>query len=468
MYQLSRAIRWAYLQKLIGSASLRRPLADPINFWRLFVDYNAGVPRQTERLLIVLVLLAAAWLRIDRLDSVPPGWRDDEVVETTVHAALILKGHWVLFFPQAEGHEPLYHYLSAALISAAGDSLVVVRLLSAFFGLLSVAALYRLARRLFGAPVALVAATALAVSFWGLMYARFKLRQVGMVAPMLLAFDFFWRACDPTAAGRRRAGLWAAVWLSAGLYTYYAARALPLILLALAVYLFVFHRDQMRGAWRPLALTAGVTLALVAPLAVAIAVTPQSQARLSEVGAPLADLLHGDPGYMLRNTVETLAMPAFTGDPEFLYNIPGRPLFEPLGAALFGLGLLLAAWRWRQTRYAFVLLWLVGGLAPAFVSTPSASLGHTIAAQPVVYLLPALAVVDLGGWLRARLGGARGFVRPGAGGYFSGRSGRARSDGLFRALAGAAAGALALSRRPARGCGSVTPPAAGQRSGPGL
>ena len=75
-------------------------------------------------------------------------------------------------------------------ISGAGESLVVVRLLSVFFGLLSVAALYRLARRLFGAPVGVLAAAALAVSFWGLMYSRFKLRQVSMVAPMLLAFDF--------------------------------------------------------------------------------------------------------------------------------------------------------------------------------------------------------------------------------------------------------------------------------------
>jgi len=349
--------------------------------------------------------LGAAWLRVYRLDNVPPGWRDDEVVETTVHAALIQQGHWVLFFPQAEGHEPLYHYLSAAWITLAGSSLFIVRLLSAFLGLLSVAALYRLARSLFGAPVALVAAAALAASFWSLMYSRFKLRQVGMLAPMLLAFYFFFRVLRPRGglrAQRRDAAL-AALWLSASLYTYYAARALPAILLALALYLFVFHRAALRGAWRPLALGAGATLLLVAPLAVAIALTPQAQARLSVVGAPLAGLLRGDPGYALRNTAQTLAMPAFTGDPEYLYNIPGRPVFGPLGAALFALGLMLAAWRWRQPRYAFLLLWLVGGLAPAFVSTPAASLGHTIAAQPAFYLLPAVAVIELGGWVSRML-----------------------------------------------------------------
>ncbi len=349
--------------------------------------------------------MGAAWLRITQLDSVPPGWRDDEVVETTVHAALIRQGHWVLFFPQAEGHEPLYHYLSAAWITVAGQSLFVVRLLSAFLGLLSVAALYRLARGWFGAPVALVAAAALAASFWGLMYSRFKLRQVGTVAPMLLAFYFLFRVLRANACprARQRDAVLAALCLSASLYTYYAARAIPLIWLALAVYLLVYHRAAMRGRWRPLALMAGVTLALAAPLAIAIALTPQSQTRLSVVGAPLVDLLRGDPRYLLRNAAQTLAMPAFTGDPEYLYNIPGRPVFEPLGAALMGLGLALAVWRWRQPRYAALVVWLLGGLAPAFASTPAASLGHTIVAQPVFYLLPALAVVELGAWARRGL-----------------------------------------------------------------
>ena len=363
------------------------------------------MPRRIEWPLILLILLAAAWLRVVRLDGVPPGWRDDEVVETTVHAALIQQGQWPLFFPQAEGHEPFYHYLSAGWIALAGQSLLIVRLLSVFLGLLSVAALYRLARYLFGAPVALVAAAALAVSFWGLMYSRFKLRQVGMLAPMLLAFLFLFRALNDRAGGaraRRRDALLAALWLSASLYTYYAARAIPVFLAALAAYLFIWHRDSFRAGWRPLALMLGLTTALVAPLAVAIAVTPAGQARLSVVGAPLADLLRGDPGYMLRNTAETLAMPAFTGDSEYLYNIPGRPVFEPAGAALFALGLLLAAWHWREPRYAFLMIWLFGGLAPAFLSTPSASLGHTIAAQPVVYLFPAVAVVALGAWAARR------------------------------------------------------------------
>lgn len=387
-----------------------------------------GVSPRTQWWLVLLVLLAAAWARVYRLDSVPPGWRDDEVVETTVHAPLAAQT-LTLFFPQAEGHEPLYHYLSAGWIAAAGDSLFSVRLLSAYLGLLSVAALYRLARALFGGPVALLAAAGLALSFWGLMYARFKLRHVSEVGPMLLCFYYLWAALKPSLSGARpaaaagrsdlaaasirlpaplgpgvrasqRAALWAGVWLAVSLYTYFAARAVPVILAAFALYLFLAHRPLFAARWRALALTAAVAAALTLPLAVAIAATPGGEARLAVVGQPLMALLRGDLGPALQNTLGTLGMFAFTGDPELLYNIPGRAVFGWGGALLFTAGLAVALWRWRDPRYAFCLLWLGGGLAPAFVSVPAASLGHTIAAQPVVYLFPALAVAALG---RSRL-----------------------------------------------------------------
>jgi 4-amino-4-deoxy-L-arabinose transferase-like glycosyltransferase len=360
------------------------------------------VPRRTEWLLLILILLAAAWARVYRLGDIPPGWRDDEIVETTVHAALVQQGHWLLFFPQAEGHEPLYHYLSAGWITALGQSLFSVRLLSALLGLLSVAALHRLARAMFGTPAALIAAAALAVSFWALMYARFKLRQVSELAPMLLAFYFFWRALRSAAKDVWRPAALSALFLALSLYTYYAARGAPLLLAAFGIYLLVFHRHLLRARWRPLVLAAGASVVLVIPLAVAIAVTPQGEARLAVVGAPLAELLRGDPRAVIGNVVQTLGMPFATGDPEFLYNIPGRPVFEPLGAALFGAGLLLSLWRWRRPEYTFLVLWLVVGLAPAFVSTPAASLGHTITAQPVVYLVPAVALTALGGLAAGR------------------------------------------------------------------
>jgi hypothetical protein len=89
---------------------------------------------------------------------------------------------------------------------------------------------------------------------------------------------------------------------------------------------------------------------------------------------------------------------SLNGDPEWLYNISGRPVFDPVTAIPFYGGVILALARWRRPEYGFILLWLAIGIAPAMPSWPPGSLGHTIAAQPVAFLFPALAL----GWLWAR------------------------------------------------------------------
>ena len=149
-----------------------------------------------------------------------------------------------------------------------------MRLLSVFFGLFSLAALYCLARKLFGVAPALIATLALSVSFWSLMYSRFKLRHISEVGLMLLTFYFFMpqtvRCAAPlreNAAHLTRRALFAAVCLALCLYTYFAARVVPVILLAFVVYLRLFHWKIFRARWRSFALTFGLTAILVAPLA---------------------------------------------------------------------------------------------------------------------------------------------------------------------------------------------------------
>jgi hypothetical protein len=151
-----------------------------------------------------------------------------------------------------------------------------------------------------------------------------------------------------------------------------------------------------------------------------------------------------------------------TGDPEWLYNIAGRPLFNLPGALLFALGVGIALWRWRQPRAALLFLWLALGLAPACVSIPAASLSHTIAAQPAVYLLVAGATFDVASWVRTRAAAMRATwarrdhslaMQRGIGDHL-GHECRSRSPRLLRRLATAGSGALSLPRRHPR-CGAV-------------
>jgi 4-amino-4-deoxy-L-arabinose transferase-like glycosyltransferase len=375
------------------------------------------------------LLLIAFFLRTHALDRLPPGWRDDEVIETTMHAQRVLDGDLTLFFPEASGHEPLYHYLSAAGIWLWGRGLFQVRLVSAFFGLLALAAHYRLARRLFGQRVAFTATLLLAFAFWALMYSRVKIRHVSALVFTVLAFEAMVRSlgianCELRIANGRSQvtdyGLritdypsrftfyvsrfthptfLAGLWLGVSLYTYSAARIAPFVLIAFAAYLAVFHRRPSPSRrltvvadWRVIGavlLGAGI---VSLPMFTAIRAQPDSGARLEEVGRPLAALLAGDPHSALSGALTTLGMFAWTGDPEALYNLPGRPVFEVVGLLLFLGGLVMCAVRWRDPRHAFVLLWLALGLTPAFVSTPAASLGHAILAQPAAYLILALGI----------------------------------------------------------------------------
>ncbi len=382
-----------------------------------------------------VILLFAALLRLWGLDRVPPGWRDDEVVETTLHTQMILDGQRPLYFLQAEGHEPLYHYLAAVTAALMGTGLGQVRWLSAMFGLLSVAALYRLARQWFGSFPAALASLTLALSYWSLMYSRTRTRHVSVLVFALLTFYLFdrllfspRRAQSMAPAAKRSGGTLSSgdgisafsaysavkralsfgVALAVSLYTYYAARGLPFILAAFTAYLAFVHRETFRARW--LGVAGGFALAalLAVPLFIAEA-RAGGGARLEVVGGPLQALLQGDLRPALANTLDTLGMFALKGDPESLYNLPGRPVFGALGAILLGLGLLACLWRWKQPRFALLVLWWLGGLAPTFLSTPAASLGHSILAQPATYLLPAVGVDALRRWRPSKVS-SKGYI----------------------------------------------------------
>ena len=101
----------------------------------------------------VAVTLLAFGLRVVALADVPPSWRDDELIETLVISRNILGGDLRFYYPDASGHEALYHALNALFLAWFGPGALGIRLLSAFLGTLAVPLTYALARRLFGPAV---------------------------------------------------------------------------------------------------------------------------------------------------------------------------------------------------------------------------------------------------------------------------------------------------------------------------
>ena len=143
---------------------------------------------------MLLITLTAFGLRVWRLADVPPGWRDDELINVLVISQKILDGQLAFFYPDASGHEPLYHALHAIFIALFGTNAIGFRLLSAIFGTLAVPLTYHLGRRFFSRHHGLIAAAALSVSFWSLIYSRLGMRHMSLTVWMLLAFICFWHA----------------------------------------------------------------------------------------------------------------------------------------------------------------------------------------------------------------------------------------------------------------------------------
>jgi len=342
-----------------------------------------------ERWALLATLLIAWTARWVALMDVPPGWRDDDLIELYTFSKEILESGPQLYFTGASGHEPLYHTIRAPLIAVAGLNQASARWLAASAGMLSVLLTWAVGRQLFGGRAALGAAASLSVSFWNLMYSRVAIRHIGALPWMLVAIYWAWRELDDQPQTLTPL-IGIAVGTAGAVLTYYAGRLIPALLLAFLPVLWINIRR-----WPRFLTALGVGLALTGPMFIASAQAPGADARVSELAGPLYALAEGNAAPFIQTTLTTLSMFHATGDPEWLYNISGRPVFGTFGAVLFFAALFFHAITMGQRRSRFLLLWLLVGLAPAFISFPPSSYGHTVLAMPAVYLILAR-VIALG------------------------------------------------------------------------
>ena len=146
-----------------------------------------GRDRRIEISLLVMVTAVGAALRLWRLSEVPPGLFQDEAFNG-LDALRVLDGYHPLFFPSNAGREPLHIYLQALGIGMLGPTLAALRAASAVVGILTLPAMYWLGRELFGAPsewkgraIGLIAAAAMATSYWHLSFSRLGFRGILLI-----------------------------------------------------------------------------------------------------------------------------------------------------------------------------------------------------------------------------------------------------------------------------------------------
>ena len=232
----------------------------------------------TERVLPVVVLLVAIFLRLHNLDTIPRGLLWDEAFNG-LDALRVLAGERPVFFSgNFGGREAVFIYFQALSVALLGQTTLALRAVSAFAGILTIVATYLLVQRMFGARVALLSSGWLTLSLWHVIFSRMGLRTISL--PLFLAVGFYciWRGVESVSSHvetRRASSLLSprpTTWFALGgiilglsLYTYSTARFAPLVIVALAFYLALLHRDLFRRSLPGLVLALSLTIVVFLP-----------------------------------------------------------------------------------------------------------------------------------------------------------------------------------------------------------
>ncbi|HUS17183.1 MAG TPA: glycosyltransferase family 39 protein, partial [Chloroflexia bacterium] len=357
-----------------------------------------SLPRVVEWLLPAGLFGVAALLRFTDLESVPPGLWFDEAQNGIVAQQLLAPGAphptFVGNFTQM-GTLPLY--LLGLGLQVFGTTVWPLRLLAALSGSLIVPMIYLLAARLYGWRVGLAAAGLLAVSSWNLTFSR-----LGVISLFTVALDVGVYLCLAQGLRTGRLGYYAGggVLLGLGLQTYYVARLVPFVLLALLVHQLLATRGRMLRNIQSGLLVFAVG-SVIAFLPVGLLALQQPAAfggRVNDVSVFNPEASGGDPQAFSHSLTKHLLMFNFAGDNNGRHNLPGAPMLDDLTAALFFTGLGACAWRVRRWQYFFPLAWFAAALAGGVLSLPAeAPQAHRTLENSIVTAL--LAGIVLGeGW----------------------------------------------------------------------
>ena len=221
--------------------------------------------RLKDLLPVIALLILAAGLRVWHIDSVPPGLHHDEIINGQIVENEIFAGRPAIFY-STDGREGLFHLTLAAALRFVGYNPLGWRLAGLAWGMIGLAAIYALARRLLDRRVALITLAFAATSFWSIYEGRAATRSVSLIAVSALAAVAFFRVWQqPDRSGWQR-------WIIAGvltglmLYTYIAARVMPLAFGILLIYLAVTQWQTWRAAWRGIAVYLVTATIIAAPI----------------------------------------------------------------------------------------------------------------------------------------------------------------------------------------------------------
>ncbi|MBN1563970.1 MAG: hypothetical protein JXA10_09025 [Anaerolineae bacterium] len=344
--------------------------------------------RQLELVLVTSLFILAAVLRIWDLTTLPPGFSNDELAYIRI-TETVRQGDVAVYYQVGDMHGraglvAIGHMLITEL---AGGGMLGFRLLSLWTGLGTLALAYAVARRFFGAPVALVTLGAMTVNFRLILLARTPTSEAVIPAYVLvflltlaIAFNLR-REITFSTPGTPSFALLALILGGVG-YVHYTGLILGPITALFFAHLLYTRQPISRRVWS----TAVFVLILASVIGMPYLISTFRDAGLSE-----PHILGNQRPHSLTAALEGLLSAVgsifWQGDARATHNLPDLPLLGPTMALIAIIGVIEAIRRWREPRYVLVLLVLFAGLlTDAWVGT-EVTYAASLVALPALFIM---------------------------------------------------------------------------------
>jgi hypothetical protein len=379
--------------------------------------------------ILLLLILAAFFLRVWQLPQIPPGLWYDEAYNALDAVWMAETKHYPVFFVGNNGREPMWHYLVMLSTSLLGNTPFAVRWVGTLAGVLTVPIIYCFAFSLLRPFsqnkrhrhwLALTAAGWLTVSWWHLLNSRSGYRPVLLPLLLMLSLYFFWRGWelrDSSYVSRityhvsrltyhvSRITFYfilAGLFLGLSQYTYLPARLAPLIFVGFAV-LWSFQtwrvktrrvkNGNIKQLWLGLLVTLLVATLICAPLGLFYLNNPETfSSRTGDV--VFAPKTFGEVTVHL---LQGVSLFLGAGHELYRHHLPGRAMLGWLEIPFFWVGLisLLRPARLRRPETQLILLGFVVMWLPALLAFPPVHSLRPIGLLPFYYLIVTLGLSQL-------------------------------------------------------------------------
>lgn len=373
----------------IGESSTRI-----VSIWGYWPEKNKF--KKFEIIAFLFIFLLAIILRIYNIDKIPPGFFIDEP-NAGLDALYIIEGRQVSPFGTGWYGTPNgYIYYMAGIIKLFGANWISLKIISLIPAILTIPAIYILAKLIFGPIPGLIAMLFMAISRWHLTMSRWGWNETAPPLFQILAIFFLIRGLRD-----RRALDYAISGIITGLmtYTYLSSRLAIFTIFLFIIYWFFTDpsgwRESLKKSWSGIFIFLLSIMVAIGPILVTYVTDPFTyNNRVNEITI-LRDINEQKSiNPLIDNLIDTLKLFHHTGDFNGRHNLPGEPMADPFTGLFFAFGLFYGILKLRDYRFFLLLIWLIIGLSAGFLSLnhQSPQAYRTLNALPAAIILAAVSL----------------------------------------------------------------------------